>query len=98
MQFQKSSDTNSGTSSISGNGSQEQENICWRLTSRETEIIKMINDGMSNKDIARELDVVLSTVKNHVHSILSKYQVSRRTLAAAQYRSQSEYANQEFRI
>ncbi|PCI75017.1 MAG: hypothetical protein COB20_13885 [SAR86 cluster bacterium] len=57
------------------------------LTSRETDVIELISEGLSNKEIARILSVEISTVKNHVHSILTKFQVDRRYMAAAHYRS-----------
>lgn len=53
------------------------------LTRRETQIVGLIDDGLSNKQIARELCIEVATVKNHVHSILGKLQVSRRGEAAA---------------
>lgn len=43
-----------------------------RLTSREQEIIELIAEGLSNKDIARRLNVATYTVKSHVHNILEK--------------------------
>jgi DNA-binding NarL/FixJ family response regulator len=58
-----------------------------RLTQRELEILDLIDQGMSNKEIARKLTIELSTVKNHVHNILEKLQVSRRSEAAAQARA-----------
>jgi two-component system nitrate/nitrite response regulator NarL len=54
-----------------------------RLTSRETEIIELLDEGLSNKEIAQRLSISLSTVKNHVHSILDKLQVTRRGEAVA---------------
>jgi DNA-binding NarL/FixJ family response regulator len=57
------------------------------LTRREAEILGLIDDGMSNKQIARELCIEVATVKNHVHNILGKLQVSRRSEAAAVVRS-----------
>jgi DNA-binding NarL/FixJ family response regulator len=54
-----------------------------RLTQRELEILDLIDQGMSNKEIARHLTIELSTVKNHVHNILEKLQVTRRAEAAA---------------
>ena len=54
------------------------------LTRREREIVELIADGLSNKEIARRLFIEVATVKNHVHNILEKLQVSRRTEAAAQ--------------
>jgi DNA-binding NarL/FixJ family response regulator len=53
------------------------------LTSREQDIIALIDKGLSNKEIARQLKISLPTVKNHVHNILEKLQVGRRGAAAA---------------
>jgi two-component system, NarL family, nitrate/nitrite response regulator NarL len=58
-----------------------------RLTSREQEILALIDDGMSNKEIARRLTIEVRTVKNHVHNLLEKLQVHRRGEAAALVRS-----------
>lgn len=57
------------------------------LTNREREVIQLIDQGLSNKEIAQALNLELSTVKNHVHSILNKYRVSRRSQAAEHYRA-----------
>ena len=54
-----------------------------RLTHREREIVELIERGRSNKEIARELSIEVATVKNHVHHILAKLQVRRRTEAVA---------------
>lgn len=53
------------------------------LTAREANLLDLIEQGMSNKDIARTLEIGLSTVKNHVHNILEKLNVRRRGEAAA---------------
>jgi DNA-binding NarL/FixJ family response regulator len=53
------------------------------LTLREREILELIDEGFSNKQIAQRLRIELSTVKNHVHHILAKLGVHRRTEAAA---------------
>src|ERR1700732_226210 len=53
------------------------------LTSRESEILALVDQGCSNKDIARQLAISSATVKNHMHNILQKLQVSRRGQAAA---------------
>ena len=42
------------------------------LTRRELEIVALIENGLSNKDIAVRLQIGVSTVKNHVHNILDK--------------------------
>jgi DNA-binding NarL/FixJ family response regulator len=52
------------------------------LTRREREIIALIEEGLSNKEIATYLEIELQTVKNHVHNILEKLQVSNRREAA----------------
>jgi len=56
------------------------------LTPREREIVELLADGLPNKLIARRLQVALPTVKNHVHSILDKWDVRSRGEAAARYR------------
>jgi len=56
------------------------------LTQREHEIATLIERGLSNKEIARELAIGTATVKNHVHNILEKLEVSRRGEAAATLR------------
>jgi DNA-binding NarL/FixJ family response regulator len=57
-----------------------------RLTAREIQIMGLIDRGLSNKEIARELCITVATVKNHVHNILEKLGVSRRGEAAARLR------------
>lgn len=59
-----------------------------RLTSREAEVLDLLTDGLSNKQIARRLSIQVQTVKNHVHSVLMKLGVSRRAEAAARMRQQ----------
>jgi two-component system nitrate/nitrite response regulator NarL len=51
------------------------------LTAREAQILKLVQEGMSNKMISRTLGIELPTVKNHVHSILVKLGVHRRAEA-----------------
>lgn len=63
------------------------QSIESRLTRRELQILDLIDQGMSNKEIARQLTIELSTVKNHVHNILEKLGVNRRTEAAARART-----------
>jgi DNA-binding NarL/FixJ family response regulator len=53
------------------------------LTAREQEVLALLNIGLSNKQIARQLSIRLATVKNHVHSILAKLNVKRRGEAVA---------------
>lgn len=55
-----------------------------RLTSREAEVARLVASGMSNKQIARELAISPATVKNHVHAILSKFDLPRRSAIGRQ--------------
>ena len=55
-----------------------------RLTTREREIVELVEQGYSNKEIGRRLFIETTTVKNHVHHILEKLEVhSRADVAAA---------------
>jgi DNA-binding NarL/FixJ family response regulator len=69
----------------------EPPNAVARLTYRELEVVELIGDGLSNKEIAGALRIELPTVKNHVHNILEKLQVSRRGEAVARVRSARSY-------
>jgi two-component system, NarL family, nitrate/nitrite response regulator NarL len=53
------------------------------LTRREHEIVSLMTQGLSNKEIARQLRIQNATVKNHIHSILAKLHVRRRGEVAA---------------
>jgi DNA-binding NarL/FixJ family response regulator len=59
---------------------------CAHLTQRENQVLQLAGQGCSNKEIARALRISLATVKNHMHSILQKLQVTRRGEAAARLR------------
>ena len=52
------------------------------LTERETEVLRLLAKGKSNKEIAYDLTISEPTVKTHVSSILGKLHVSSRTQAA----------------
>lgn len=52
------------------------------LTRREIEIIALIEEGLSNKEIAVRLQIEVQTVKNHIHNILEKLQLDGRREAA----------------
>jgi two-component system nitrate/nitrite response regulator NarL len=56
------------------------------LTHRERQIVQLIEEGLSNKEIGARLSIEVATVKNHVHNILEKLEVSRRSDAAARLR------------
>ena len=53
-----------------------------RLTSRELDVLRLVGDGMANKEIAAELGLSERTVRAHVSSILGKLGLSSRTQAA----------------
>ncbi len=54
----------------------------YNLTSREAQILKLITQGYSNNEIAKELFVSINTTKAHVASILQKLEVDDRLQAA----------------
>jgi DNA-binding NarL/FixJ family response regulator len=53
----------------------------WNLTDRQVEVLKLVMDGLSNKLIARKLDIAESTVKIHVSAVFRELQVNSRTQA-----------------
>jgi DNA-binding NarL/FixJ family response regulator len=57
-----------------------------KLTARELDVLRLIEEGRANKEIATALSIELPTVKNHVHRILEKLNVHRRSEAAARAR------------
>jgi DNA-binding NarL/FixJ family response regulator len=64
-----------------------QAPVTGKLTRREREIVPLIERGLSNKEIARQLAIATATIKNHVHNILAKMQLRRRGEIAARVRS-----------
>lgn len=56
------------------------------LNEREMDVLRLIADGRSNHDIARELIVAVSTVKWHINNLYAKLNVHSRTLAVARAR------------
>jgi len=53
-----------------------------RLTERETDVLRLISVGLSNKEVARRLNIGEGTVKTHVSSVLNKLGLQSRTQAA----------------
>lgn len=60
------------------------------LTASEVRILTLVEQGRSNKEIARQLAISSATVKNHMHAILRKLQVNRRGQAAARLRARRD--------
>jgi len=65
------------------------------LTPREQDILRLLGEGLSNREISRSLGLAEGTVKNHVSNILSKLNVPDRTRAALKFRSTASAAFQE---
>jgi DNA-binding NarL/FixJ family response regulator len=66
----------------------EQRSPTQALSRREREVMRQVEKGLSNKEIARELCLSVSTVKHHVHHILEKLELSRRTQAICRAREE----------
>ena len=67
-----------------------------RMTKREREIINLIAEGLSNKEIAQRLNLATYTVKSHVHNILEKLALhSRLQIAAHVHRASGPLADSE---
>ncbi len=70
------SDTNLDSQSVA-----EPEGLSW-LTPREKEVLGLVAEGMTNKQIGSNLHIAETTVKKHVHRAMSKMAVSNRVEAA----------------
>jgi len=53
------------------------------LTDRERQIMRLVSEGLSNKEIGRRLNIVDGTIKVHLHHIFQKLEISNRTVLAA---------------
>jgi DNA-binding NarL/FixJ family response regulator len=61
-----------------------------RLTPREREVVDLISEGLSNKEIASRLHIATHTVKSHIHNILEKLALSTRLQIATFRRGKSD--------
>jgi DNA-binding NarL/FixJ family response regulator len=68
--------------------SQQRAQTASPLTVRELEIVELLEERLSNKEIAKRLSIEPSTVKNHVHNILDKLGVATRADAVEEARRQ----------
>lgn len=55
------------------------DDVAASLTQREGEVLQLVEQGLSNKQIARRLLIGVSTVKNHVHNLRTKLKARRRS-------------------
>ena len=59
------------------------EDVLAVLTDREREIMRLVSQGLSNKAIARRLNISQGTIKVHLHHIYQKLEINNRTVLAA---------------
>lgn len=74
-------------------GSANDASWAEMLTRRECEVLQLIGQGLSNKEIAKELCLSVATVKHHVHKVLEKLRLARRTQAMHRVRDTPWIAN-----
>jgi two-component system, NarL family, nitrate/nitrite response regulator NarL len=66
------------------------DNALAVLTDRERQIMRLVSEGLSNKEIGRRLNLADGTIKVHLHHIFQKLEISNRTALAALAISQSD--------
>ncbi|MBR0695058.1 response regulator transcription factor [Bradyrhizobium lablabi] len=66
------------------------ENALTALTVRERQIMRLVSEGLSNKEIGRRLSIADGTIKVHLHNIFQKLEISNRTALAALAISQND--------
>jgi DNA-binding NarL/FixJ family response regulator len=71
----------------------DEELMSGPLTRRESQIVRLVGLGFSNKQIANDLTLSVATVKNHLHNIFSKYQVHSRAEIMGRLRNEPWSAN-----
>jgi two-component system, NarL family, nitrate/nitrite response regulator NarL len=69
------------------------ENVLAALTDRERQIMALVSEGLSNKEIGRRLKIADGTIKVHLHHVYQKLEISNRTVLAALAISQSDGAS-----
>jgi two-component system nitrate/nitrite response regulator NarL len=60
------------------------------LTERERQIMRLVSEGLSNKEIGRRLKIADGTIKVHLHHIFQKLDIGNRTVLAALAITQNE--------
>jgi two-component system nitrate/nitrite response regulator NarL len=59
------------------------QNALTMLTDREHQIMRLVSEGLSNKEIGRRLNITDGTIKVHLHHIFQKLEINNRTVLAA---------------
>ena len=73
----------------------DAEKAITALTDRERQILRLVSEGLSNKEIGRRLKITDGTITVHLHHIFEKLQVSNRTALAAVYLSPRDQAGEQ---
>jgi RNA polymerase sigma factor (sigma-70 family) len=68
------------------------EKAVTALTEREHQIMRLVSEGLSNKEIGRRLNLTDGTIKVHLHHIFQKLEVGNRTALAALAMSRSDHS------
>jgi two-component system nitrate/nitrite response regulator NarL len=66
------------------------EKSVMALTERERQIMRLVSEGLSNKEIGRRLNLTDGTIKVHLHHIFQKLEIANRTALAALAVSQND--------
>jgi ATP/maltotriose-dependent transcriptional regulator MalT len=61
------------------------------ITKREREVMELIAEGLSNKEMAKRLHIALHTVKSHMHNVLEKLGLHSRLQVAAYVHGEGGY-------
>jgi two-component system, NarL family, nitrate/nitrite response regulator NarL len=67
------------------------EKSVMALTDRERQIMRLVSEGLSNKEVGRRLNLTDGTIKVHLHNIFQKLEVGNRTALAALAMSQNDH-------
>ena len=81
------------TESIESRGDVKHDRLAAPVTAREQEVIELVSQGLSNKEIGRELDLSAGTVKIHLHRIYQKLAIHNRTVLAV-HKTHAETSDQ----
>jgi two-component system nitrate/nitrite response regulator NarL len=69
------------------------EKALMALTDRERQIMRLVSEGLSNKEIGRRLNLTDGTIKVHLHNIFQKLEIGNRTALAALAISRNDHAD-----